>query len=132
MTAKKLKIMIIEDETCIRESLTWHLEDLGHTVVANDSPFDCAVYNGGTCSKKVYCTEVLLIDQHLPVIKGLDFIEELCERGCKGIRSNILLMSGDTTSIDQEKAKALGVTVVQKPMDFEYLEKWLSEVKVPD
>ena len=130
MSERKMKIMIIEDEMCIRDSLQWFLEDLGHDVIAGDSPFDCNVYNGGKCTKRVSCTDVLIIDQHLPGMRGLDFIEQLAERGCKGITSNMLLMSGDTTSIDLQKAERLGVNVVQKPMDFEYLENWLNNLDI--
>lgn len=127
----KLKIMIIEDEPCIRESLTWFLEELGHEVVATEIPGDCHVYQGHLCERKISCTAVLLIDQHLPGMKGLDFIEALFERGCKGITSNMLLMSGDSTSIDHAKAKRLGCTVVQKPMDFEFLNNWLNNLPNP-
>ena len=128
MQERKLKIMIIEDEACIRDSLTWFLEDFGHEVIAGDAPFTCEVYKGHNCRRNVPCTNVLLIDQYLPGMKGLDFIEALYERGCKGITANILLMSGDTTSIDLKKAEQLGVTVVQKPMDFAFLEEWLAHV----
>lgn len=128
--SQKLKIMIIEDEMCIRDSLQWFLEDLGHEVFTGDSPFSCNVYKGGQCTKRVSCTDVFIIDHHLPNLRGLDFIEQLVERGCKVVTSNMLLMSGDTTSIDLNKAESLGVKAVQKPIDFEYLENWLAELDV--
>lgn len=130
MLPTKLRIMIIEDEACIRDSLTWFLEDLGHEVIASSGPFNCDVYQGENCSRKVSCADVLLIDQHLPGMVGLDFIQILKERGCKGITSNMILMSGDTTSIDRKKAERLGCTVVQKPMSFEFLDDWLENVKL--
>ena len=123
--------MIVEDEASIRDSLTWFLEDLGYEVVASERPFDCHVYQGHVCERNVSCTDVLLIDQHLPGMKGLDFIETLIERGCKGITANMLLMSGDSTSIDQDKAKSMGVLVVQKPMSLDFLEEWLNSVTKP-
>jgi len=122
---RKLKILIIEDEECIRDSLTWYLEDLGHQVSAVSAPFHCNVYRGERCPRDARCTDVLLIDQHLPELRGLDFIELLTQRGCKGVTRNIILMSGDTTSINMEKAARLGCTVVQKPMSFEFLDQWL-------
>lgn len=129
MNHKKLKIMIIEDEMCIRESLQWFLEDSGYEVIARDSPFDCMVYTGGQSTTNVSCSDVLIIDQHLPDMKGLDFVEQLVERGFKGIMQNILLMSGDATSIDATKAERLGIKVVQKPVAFEYLENWLTSLE---
>ena len=126
----KLKIMLIEDEACIRDSLTWFLEDMGHEVIDGLVPFNCEVYHGESCSGNVSCADVLLIDQHLPGMIGLEFIQLLKERGCKGITSNMILMSGDTTSIDRTKAERLGCTVVQKPMSFEFLGDWLENVKL--
>ena len=122
--------MIIEDEECIRDSLTWFLEDLGHEVIASSAPFTCDVYQGGNCSSKVSCSDVLLIDQHLPGALGLDFIQILNACGCKGLTSNMILMSGDTTSIDRKKAEMLGCTVAQKPMSFKFLEDWLENVEL--
>ena len=44
MMQKRLKIMIVEDELCVRESLTWFLEDLGHEVNAGVATFSCEIY----------------------------------------------------------------------------------------
>jgi len=126
---QKLRILIIEDEESIRESLQWFLEDLGHDVVATATPHQCDVYKGQPCTRQKSCTDVLIIDQHLPGMLGLDFVEQLTERGCKGIVSNILLISGDATSVDIDKANTLGISVVQKPMTFGFLEDWLRQVK---
>jgi len=122
--------MIVEDEESIRESFKLFLEDLGHNVITADAPHQCDVYKGHQCTRKKSCTDVLIIDHHLPNLLGLDFIEQLKERGCQGIISNMLLMSGDATSINPDRARNLGVTVVQKPMTFEFLEGWLKNVKV--
>ncbi|PLX81346.1 MAG: hypothetical protein C0614_06720 [Desulfuromonas sp.] len=125
---QKLRILIIEDEESIRDSLQWFLEDLGHEVVSTEVPHQCDVYNGQPCTRQKSCTDALIIDQHLPGMLGLDFVEQLTERGCKGIISNMLLVSGDATSVDMQKANALGLSVVQKPMTFDFLEDWLRKV----
>lgn len=127
---QKLRILIIEDEESIRDSLQWFLEDLGHEVVATDVPHQCDVYKNQQCTRQKSCTDALIIDQHLPGMLGLDFVVQLAERGCQGILSNILLMSGDSTSIDMQRANAVGITVVQKPMTFDFLEDWLLRVKL--
>jgi hypothetical protein len=36
----KLKIMLVEDEECIRDSLTWFLEDLGCEVIDGLAQFN--------------------------------------------------------------------------------------------
>lgn len=126
----KLKIVIIDDDECIRDTFQWHLEDLGHEVMTAKSPEHCDVYQGHTCSKTIACGDVLLIDYNMPGMNGLDYIEKLKKRGCKGITSNLLLMSGNTTEIDMVKARALDCTVFQKPMTFDQLEEWLEGVKI--
>jgi len=126
---QKLRILIVEDEESIRDSLQWFLEDLGHEVIATSVPDQCDVYQGQPCTREKSCTDALIIDQHLPGILGLDFVEKLKERGCKGIITNMLLVSGDATSVDMDKANTLGLSVVQKPMTFDFLEDWLRKVK---
>jgi len=125
----KLKIMIIDDDECIRDTFKWHLEDLGHEVQTAEAPESCDIYQGHTCNKAIACGDVLLIDYNMPGMNGLDYIEMLSNRGCKGMTSNMLLMSGNTTGIDMVKAQALGCTVFQKPMTFDQLEEWLETVK---
>jgi len=129
MGKTRLKILVIDDEKSIRDSLQWFLEDMGHEVMVASAPFDCYVYQGGNCTNAVSCTDVLLIDYNLPEMNGLEFIQLLKERGCKGVTQNMILMSGDTTSIDMAVAKKLGCTVVQKPMSFDFLESWLLNLK---
>ncbi len=123
-----MKIYLIEDEKSIRDTLKVYLENLGHHVVAEVEPFTCAVYHGGVCSQEKACADVLIIDFHLPKINGLDFVSMLKENGCKGLITNVLLMSGDTSSIDREKAESLGCLVVQKPMRFSFVREWLQSI----
>lgn len=128
MADKKLAIVIIEDEECVRESLTWFMEDLGHVVSSGEVPSDCDLFKGKSCTRSSSCFDVMIIDHHLPGLIGLEFIEHLQENGCKGLMSHILLASGDSTSINQKKAEQLGITVVQKPMSFSFLETWLDNI----
>jgi len=124
-----MKIYLIEDEKSIRDTLKVYLETLGHQVVAEMEPFMCSVYHGSNCPKEKACADALIIDFHLPKLNGLAFIEMLKDRGCKGVTSNVLLMSGDTSSIDRAKAEELGCTVVQKPMRFNFVREWLENIK---
>ena len=125
----QLEILVIDDEECIRDSLKWYLEDLGHEVRTASEPAACGVYLGHMCSQSVACGDALLIDYNMPGINGLEFIERLKKRGCKGITSNMLIMSGNVSDIDMVKAEELGCKVLQKPVHFEMLDAWFVEVK---
>ncbi len=127
--ALSLKIFVIDDERSIRDSLKWYFEDLGHEVTVAAAPASCDVYQGHRCSQAVACGDALLIDYNMPGMTGLEFVERLKTRGCKGITSNMLIMSGNTLAIDLKKATELGCQVMQKPVSFAQLELWLGEIE---
>ena len=43
-----LKVIVIDDERYIRDSLRWYLEELGHHVITAAEPLACDVYHGHT------------------------------------------------------------------------------------
>ena len=124
----RLKILVIDDEECIRDTFKWHLEDLGHEVLTASEPMMCDVYNGHDCHKEHPCTDVLLIDYRMPRMTGLEFIELLSKRGCKSLAANRIIISGDTSPIDMDKVKQLGCQVLQKPLSLKRLEETISKV----
>lgn len=125
----KLKVFVIDDEECIRDSLQWYLEDLGHEVLTAPEPSACEAYKGHDCSKTAPCGDALLIDFNMPKMNGLEFISFMKERGCKGMTANKLLMSGNTNDICREKVRELGCCLAQKPVEFSTLDSWLNEIK---
>jgi len=127
MMSGALCVMIIEDEDSVRESLQWYLEDLGHKVIAKIAPAWGSGERGEELLSNLACVDVLIVDQHLPGALGLDYIRQIQAGGCKIAPSRMLLVSGDASSIDMDQARALGVTVVQKPMTFQWFSEWLTE-----
>lgn len=123
-----LKIIIIDDEECIRDSLRWYLEDLGHQVLTAAEPLACDIYHGHECVQKEPCADALIIDYKMPEMNGLEFIELLHDRGCKGMTSNMLLITGNTGDLNLEKVKALNCQYLQKPLSYAMLDGWLSSV----
>ncbi len=121
--AMRLKILIIDDEECIRDSFKWHLEDMGHKVVTAPEPMLCELYSGHDCQLEHPCADLILIDYRMPRMTGLEFIELLSKRGCIIHPENRVLISGDTTSIDMAKVKQLGCQVLQKPISLDTLDK---------
>lgn len=120
-----MRIVVIDDEACIRDTFKWHLEEKGHDVIALESAKDCNVFNNHDCSKDESCGDVLFIDYFLPGCHVLDLIEKMAERGCKGIVRNKFVMSGNIEMVDLDRASKLGCNLIQKPINFSDLDNLL-------
>ena len=123
----KLKVLVIDDEECIRDTLRWYLEDLGHDVLCASEPNFCDIYQNHDCLKDLPCGDMLLIDYHMRTTTGLDFVELLSKRGCKILPANKIIISGDISAIDMDRVEALGCQVEQKPLSFERLDELIDE-----
>lgn len=124
------KVFLIDDEECIRDSIKWFLDDLGYDVVVANMPENCDVFHGHDCTKENPCGHALIIDHNMPSTNGIDFIEQLIKRGCKGMVSNMLVISGDIRQVDIDKATRIGCTVMQKPVSFKTLVAWLMNLQI--
>ena len=125
----KLKVIIIDDEDSIRETLKMYLEDQGHEVFTAPEPILCDVYNGHECNEDYPCGDIMLIDYKMPKMTGTDFLQSMESRGCKGLSATKILMSGDTGSIDKKIAKQLGCQIIQKPLTFQMLDELIFNFK---
>lgn len=124
----KLRILIIDDETCIRESLAIYLTDLGHEVFIADRPEPCHLDCPVICADNAYCADLLLIDHNMPGENGLDFILGQKERGCRLPTSHQVLISGVITPELKATLAELGCQVLHKPFSLDRLDQILSEV----
>jgi len=125
----RLRIFVIDDEQCIRDSFKWHLEDQGHEVLTAPEPVVCDIYKGHDCSEIYPCGDILFVDYNMPRMTGLEFVELMSQRGCKGHPSNKIIMSGDTTTIDMERVNRLGCQVIQKPVTLLRVDEIIDECK---
>jgi len=125
----KLRIFVIDDEESIRETMKWHLEEQGHEVLVAPEPLICDVYLGCKCVDEYACGDILFVDYKMPRMTGLEFVELMAKRGCKGLTENKIIMSGDTTAIDIAKVEKLGCKVVQKPLSLSEVDKIVAVAK---
>src|SRR5215467_4768212 len=111
-------ILIVDDESAIRESLQGVLEDEGYKISTSPSGEDCLEL----VRKSVF--DVLLLDVWLPGIDGLDTLEKI--RGMED-PPEVIMISGHGTIETAVRATKLGAyDFVEKPLS---LEKTLILVK---
>jgi len=60
---------------------------------------------------------------------GLDFIELMSKRGCKGHPSNKIILSGNTSEIDMERVRQVGCQVIQKPVSLEQVDQFVAQCR---
>jgi len=124
----KLRILIIDDEACVRESLAIYLADLGHEVFIAERPGPCHLECPVACSVDTFCVDLLLVDQNMPGESGLDYIRGQIKRGCRLPTSRQVLISGVVTPELEAALAELGCRVLHKPFRLEQLDQVIAEV----
>jgi DNA-binding NtrC family response regulator len=116
MTKKTGSILLVDDETKIREALAKALREEGHEVVATGCPREVQ----GLLSRGSF--DVLLVDNLMPELTGLDLIRELVASTPTGERPQILLMTAHATVESAIEAMKLGaLDYLQKPFEIDEL-----------
>jgi two-component system nitrogen regulation response regulator NtrX len=112
---KSARVLIVDDEPAIRQSLAGVLEDEGYTVEKAESGEAClAALPGGAF-------EVVLLDIWLPEMDGMEVLARIQEIG-HGERPVVVMISGHGSIEAAVKATKLGA--------FDFLEKPLGVQKV--
>lgn len=121
------RILIVDDEQCISETLGEFSKDLGYDPIHIEDPSFCCLpcQNEQVCPREVPCFDALLVDQYLPSTFGLKFIQKLNRRSCKIPIGSKAVMSAVLSSLEIDQAKQFGFDVLIKPITFDLLKDWL-------
>ena len=128
MPVETLRIFVIDDEECIRDSIAMHLEAQGHEVITAESPFLCPAYNHTDCRLSGACADILFVDYNMPEMNGIELMQLLDEKGCRIPRDNRFLMSGAITAEMRAMAEVLGCGILEKPFRLELLDEIVDTV----
>ena len=71
----KLRIFVIDDEECIRDTFRWYLEDQGHEVITAESPKTIINFSNNCNRRKHACGDVFFVDHNMPEMTGMTFLE---------------------------------------------------------
>lgn len=116
MSQTSKKILVIEDDSNIRESLKEFLEDEGYSVDVAENGLEGL----GRLSQSI--PNVILLDYTMPVMDGPTFLKELQSKTDVVNNVSVILLTAAGAKADAVK----GVTVIKKPIDLDTL---LAEVR---
>ena len=109
-------ILLVDDEAKIREALASALCDDGHEVVETASGVDARALLG----QRLF--DVLVVDNLMPDLTGLDLIRELVSAVPESERPQILMMTAHATVESAIEAMKLGaLDYLQKPFEVDEL-----------
>jgi CheY-like chemotaxis protein len=125
----KLRIVLLDDNDVLRSILSEVLAGRGHEVLAFSNPAICPMQLTPECRCKANqtCTDIILSDLEMPKMTGLGFIENQKKKNCKC--QHVVLMSGNWTEHDLQRAHELGCKTLAKPFSLDEFLEWLDEVK---
>ena len=123
----KLRIFVIDDEECIRDTFRWYLEDQGHEVITAESPKTIINFSNNCNRRKHACGDVFFVDHNMPEMTGMTFLEHASKKLCKLPQRNKVLMSGALTQDLIDRAKRMGCTTMKKPVKFSQIDAFLEK-----
>ena len=133
MRKDRLVIIAIIEDDALASMIKDVLNDIGHDVRVFSNPMLCSVYREGQngCPQEAPCADVLIVDQDLTRMSGLEFFLLQREKGClahdhfKGI-----LISSENYSSQREKISQLGFTVFKKPFKAKDVIEWINKCSI--
>src|ERR1700722_13560993 len=105
-------ILVVDDDEAVRDSLRNMMESEGFEVRAFSNGHD--LLNEASLP----ATGCLIVDYHMPAMKGLELVSAL--RG-RGVSIPAILITGNPTKYVRDRAAAVAALVVEKPALGSYL-----------
>ncbi len=121
-------VLLFEDNDSYREVMTDILQEMDLQVVAYADPTAFLSNKADCCSAgNKPCADLLVTDNQMPGMTGLEFLEHVRARGCKLSNACKAIFSGQWAEQDHLQAINLGYKVFHKPTSLDDIVNWLDE-----
>lgn len=124
-----MKALIVDDDVFCLNVTSEYFKYKGFDVTARLRPSCSALEQElESCSIDGPCFDIVVSDNRMPGMTGLEFFELIDKKKCYVPVSCKALLTGDLTQDEFNKAVERGYKVFQKPCSLELLDLWLKEV----
>jgi len=110
---KMKKVLLVDDNTSAREALS---------LVLNSQNLECVEVSNGSEALEWLAThqaDLIISDNQMPVLTGLDFIDQIQLHQSPANESPVILLSGHLNEQDKHRARKAGVfAILDKPCNF--------------
>ena len=126
---KKLRIIVFDDDPNIRSMLKIALSALGHQVLTYENPTICEVYSKSDshCPQEFPCADIVITDNMMPKMSGVDYLSLMTERGCKIKTAQKALISAGLSEEQVKYVESLGCRYFRKPFKLSEITAWVKE-----
>ena len=128
---KPKKALIFDDNEMLRTLLTEILTHEQFEVTAFSDPISFISQQEKTCCHRETepCFDVIITDNAMPGMTGLEFLERLKSFGCKLADQRKAIISGNWSADDLIRAKKINSKVFHKPVPIDVLIQWLADFR---
>ena len=121
------RIIVLDDDASCRDFLCQVLTARGYEVLSAAEPSLCPLYRDldAQFNHEHACGDLLLSDNRMPGMTGLEFVSRQQKRGCKGVIHNKAILSGSWQEVELKTAEQLGCQIFTKPYKLDELLGWL-------
>ena len=125
----RLRIIVVDDEEVVRDVVENFFTAMGHEVLTAPEPLVCPIYSGGECpcAPGEVCGDVMLTDNRMPRMSGIEFVKRQIDAGCKGVTRNKAVMSASFTDDELEQMRRLECHHFVKPFSLTEMEEWVNK-----